>query len=165
VTLLRDKATADLFEEAAACGHAPTLAKQFLSFWAGKANERHGTVAELGVSAARLGELSRITADGLINATAAQAVADKMLESDLSPQAIAEQEGLVQVRDEGQMQAWVEQAFAANEKAVNDALNDPKRQKKAKGFLTGQVMQISGGQADPKMVGALIERKLAELGG
>jgi len=163
--LLRDKATADLFEEAAACGHAPTLAKQFLGFWAAKANERRVTIAELGVDAARLGELSRITADGLINATAAQAVAEKMLASNAPPHVIAEHEGLLQVRDEGQMQAWVDQAFAANEKAVHDALTNPKRQKRAKGFLTGQVMQISGGKADPKMVGELIERKLAELAG
>jgi aspartyl-tRNA(Asn)/glutamyl-tRNA(Gln) amidotransferase subunit B len=163
VSLLRDKATADLFETAAACGHAPTLAKQFLGFWSAKANERRATIAELSIEADRLGELSRMTADGLVNATAAQTVADQMLETDASPQTIAEQQGLLQVRDEGQMQAWVDQAFAANEKAVGDALTNPKRQKKAKGFLTGQVMQISGGQADPRMVGELIERKLAEL--
>jgi len=79
--------------------------------------------------------------------------------------ALAEKLGKLQVRDEGQMQAWVEEAFAANEKAVRDAIDNPKRQKKAKGFLTGQVMQLSGGQADPKMVSALIERRLAELAG
>ena len=77
--------------------------------------------------------------------------------------ALARKLGKLQVRDEGQMQAWVTQAFAANERAVRDALGNPKRQQKAKGFLTGQVMQLSGGQADPKIVGELIERKLAEL--
>ena len=162
-TLLRDRATADLFEEAAAGGHPPTLAKQFLSFWSGKANERRCTIAELGVEADRLGELSRITADGLISATTAQQVAGNMLGTEDRPRQIAEREGLLQVRDKGQMREWVEQAFAANEKAVRDAIDNPKRQKKAKGFLTGQVMQISGGQADPKMVSDLIDRKLAEL--
>ena len=59
------------------------------------------------------------------------------------------------------MQAWVDRVFAANEQAVQDALSNPKKQKRARGFLTGQVMQLSGGKADPKIVGELIEKKLA----
>ncbi|GMU22291.1 MAG: aspartyl/glutamyl-tRNA(Asn/Gln) amidotransferase subunit B [Phycisphaerae bacterium] len=165
-TILADKATADLFEEAVqAGGHAPTLGKQFISFWMAHANARNTTVAGLGIDAARLGELSRITADGMINATAAAVIAEKMLASPAPPTAIAQQEGLVQVRDENQMQAWVDQAFAENEKAVQDALANPKKQQQARGFLTGQVMKISGGKADPKIVGKLIGEKLAGMAG
>jgi len=163
--LLRDKATADLFEEAAAIGHAPTLAKQFLSFWSAKANSRNCTIARLGVGADRLGELSRLVADGIINATAAHTVADKMLESAYTPTAIVQREGLMQVRDEGQMTAWVEQAFAANAKAVQDAAANPKKKQQARGFLMGQVMKLSGGKADPKITGKLIDDKLASMGG
>jgi aspartyl-tRNA(Asn)/glutamyl-tRNA(Gln) amidotransferase subunit B len=164
-TLIGDRATADLFEESAAVGHGPTLGKHFSSFWAKHANERSVTIAELGVDAARLGELSRITADGLINATAAQAIAERVLDTDQTPSALAESMGLVQVRDEGQMQAWVDEAFAANEKAVQDALTNPKKAKASRGFLTGQVMKLSGGKADPKIVGRLIEEKLTQSGG
>ncbi|HSW46638.1 MAG TPA: Asp-tRNA(Asn)/Glu-tRNA(Gln) amidotransferase subunit GatB [Phycisphaerae bacterium] len=163
--LIRDRETADLFEEAASIGHGPTLAKQFLSFWSARANARNRTIARLGIEAARLGELSRLVADGVINATAAQAVADKMLESPDQPKAIAEREGLVQVRDEGQMQAWVEQAFATNAKAAQDAVANPKKKERARGFLMGQVMKLSGGKADPKIVGQLIDDKLAGQGG
>jgi len=162
-TILNDRASADLFESAARVGHAATLGKQFLSFWSAKANERKCTIAELGIDAGRLGELSKITAEGMVNATAAAAIAEKMLESPDAPEAIAKKEGLVQVRDEGRMQAWVDQAFAANVKAVQDALSNPKKQKQARGFLTGQVMRISGGQADPKIVGELIGKKLAGM--
>src|SRR5690606_29704120 len=110
-----------------------------------RANERRSTIAQLGLDAARLGELSRITADGLVSATAAASIAGKMLDSPDAPSAIAQREGLIQVRDTGQMQAWVDQAFAANEKAVQDALANPKKKQQARGFLTGQVMKISGG--------------------
>ncbi len=164
-TLLKDRATADLFEEAAACGHGPTLAKQFLGFWSALANARNCTIAGLGVEAGRLGELSRITADGQINAMAAQTIADRLLTSADAPLAIAQQAGLLQVHDEGQMQAWVDEAFAANEKAVHDALANPKKKQQARGFLTGQVMKISGGQADPKIVGKLIDEKLNRANG
>jgi aspartyl-tRNA(Asn)/glutamyl-tRNA(Gln) amidotransferase subunit B len=163
--LLRDKATADLFEEAAKAGHGPTVAKQFISFWAAKANARNCTIARLGVDANRLGELSTLVADGVINATVAQTVADKLLDSSDTPTAIAERDGLLQVRDESQMQAWVDQAFAANEKAAQDAAANPKKKQQARGFLMGQVMKLSGGKADPKIVGKLIDDKLAAMGG
>ncbi|HOB76486.1 MAG TPA: Asp-tRNA(Asn)/Glu-tRNA(Gln) amidotransferase subunit GatB [Phycisphaerae bacterium] len=162
-TILADRATADLFEEAAEAGHPPTLGKQFISFWSAHANARNTTIAGLGIDAARLGELSKITADGLVNATAAAIIAEKMLSSSDTPTAIAQREGLIQTRDEGQVQAWVEEAFTKNEKAVQDALANPKKQQQARGFLTGQVMKISGGKADPKVVGKLIEEKLAKL--
>ena len=43
--------------------------------------------------------------------------------------------GLVQVQDTDATQAWVDQAFAANEQAVRDALDNPKKTKAAIGFL------------------------------
>jgi aspartyl-tRNA(Asn)/glutamyl-tRNA(Gln) amidotransferase subunit B len=72
---------------------------------------------------------------------------------------------LLQVRDVGQMQAWVDAAFAANEKAAQDAAANPKKQKQARGFLMGQVMKLSGGKADPRIVGDLIDKRLADLAG
>ncbi len=164
-TILADRATADLFEEAAVSGHPPTLGRQFISFWAKAANERGVPIARLGVDAARLGELSKITADGVVNATAAATIAERMLESSETPMAIAVRQGLVQVRDENQMQVWVDDAFAANAKAVQDALANPKKMQQARGFLTGQVMKLSGGKADPKIVGKLIEEKLKAVSG
>ena len=162
-TILADRATVELFEAAAAVGHAPTLARQFISFWSKLANERNGTIAQLGVDADRMGELSKITAEGMINATAAAQIAETLVGSDETPSAAAQRLGLVQVRDEGQMAQWVEEAFAANAKAVQDAISNPKKQQQARGFLTGQVMKISGGKADPKIVGRLIEEKLKSV--
>jgi len=160
-TILADRATADLFERAAAVGNAATLGKQFISFWSAHANARGTTIAGLGIDADRLGELSRITAEGVINSTSAAAIAEKMLFVPAGPQAIAEREGMLQVRDESAMQGWVDEAFAANAKAVQDAIANPKKQKQARGFLLGQVMKISGGKADPAIVGKLIDKKLA----
>jgi len=72
--------------------------------------------------------------------------------------------GLLQVRDESATQAWVDEAFARNPQAVADALGDNERKAKAApGFLRGQVMKLSGGKADPKLTGDLIERKIKGL--
>ena len=83
-------------------------------------------------------------------------------DASLDPAALAEQLGLIQSRDEGQIAAWVDEVLRANEKAVQDALNNPKKAKAARGFLTGQVMKLSKGRADPKLVGRIIEQRLAE---
>ncbi len=61
------------------------------------------------------------------------------------------------------VRVWIDEAFAANPKAVEDAIENPKKAKASAGFLRGQVMKLSGGQADPKLVGKLIEEKLAAL--
>ncbi len=165
-TIVNDRATADLFEAAiAAGGDARTLGRQFISFWSRYANDRGTPIAGLGIDAGRMGELARLTADGTINATAAATIAEKMLASADGPRTIAEREGLIQVKDIGRMQAWVDEAFAANEKAARDAIANPKKQKQARGFLMGQVMKLSAGKADPKICGELIDRKLAELAG
>jgi aspartyl-tRNA(Asn)/glutamyl-tRNA(Gln) amidotransferase subunit B len=160
-TLAADRATSDLFEQAVAAGaDGRTLAKQFISFWSAQANARGTTIAGLGVSASRVAELAKLTADGKISATAAAQIAEKMIRIDQSPLEIANAAGLVQVRDESATRAWVEQALAANAQAVDDAKTNPKKKQAAIGFLRGQVMKLSGGKADPKLVGEMIERIL-----
>jgi aspartyl-tRNA(Asn)/glutamyl-tRNA(Gln) amidotransferase subunit B len=81
-----------------------------------------------------------------------------------SPAELAEELGLLQIQDTDAMASWVDQAFAANQKAVRDALGNPKKARAAAGFLRGQVMNISGGKADPKLVGEMIQQRLAQSG-
>jgi aspartyl-tRNA(Asn)/glutamyl-tRNA(Gln) amidotransferase subunit B len=164
-TINADRATSDLFEAAVQAGaDARTLGKQFISFWSALANVRQASIASLGIAPQRLAELAVLTADGTLSATAASQVAEKMLDDERPPRDIAGEAGLIQVRDEAATLAWVEQAFAANPAAVEDARNNPRKRQAAAGFLRGQVMKISGGKADPKLTGELISRKLAGSG-
>ena len=163
--LVEDRASADLLDHAAeAGGDKLTLGKHFLSFWARHANDRGTTIAELGVSAPRLAELASLQADGTVNATAAAQIAEQMLDDTEMPGEIAKRLGLLQSRDEDQIATWVDDALAhpSNQKAIQDAISNPKKLKAARGFLTGQVMKLSGGQADPKIVGQLIEQRLSD---
>jgi len=80
----------------------------------------------------------------------------------LSPTPLAEELGLLQSRGEAQIAAWVREAFAKDPQAVQDALSSPKKRKAARGFLSGQVMKLSAGKADPNLVGRLIEKGLAK---
>ena len=61
-------------------------------------------------------------------------------------------------RDTDQIAAWADQA-RPQMPGRQDAIANPKKIKAARGFLTGQVMKLSGGKADPKIVGELIEEE------
>ncbi|MBU0616214.1 MAG: hypothetical protein KKI02_00705, partial [Planctomycetes bacterium] len=183
------RATADLLDQAAELGaDKATLAKHFLSFWSKHAHERQTTIAGLGLAAARIAELANLVQDAKVNATAAARIAQATVERadrligdaprpepgwchgefpsadapELSPERLASELGLLQSSDESEIAAWVAQAIAANQPAVRDALSNPRKAKSARAFLSGQVMKLSGGKADPKIVGELIEERLSD---
>ena len=165
--ILADRATGDLYDAAMAGGaDAGTLTKQFVGLWNHLASENNTTVGNLGVAAAPIADLAKIVADGRISAGAAARIAEELHKTKDGPARsaleLAEAAGLVQERDESAVQAWVDEAFAANPKAIEDAVKNPKKAKGAVGFLRGQVMKLSQGKADPKLAGELIQKKLAE---
>ncbi|MBK8914893.1 MAG: Asp-tRNA(Asn)/Glu-tRNA(Gln) amidotransferase subunit GatB [Phycisphaerales bacterium] len=159
--LVDDRASADLLDQAKDHGGEPSiLGRHFLSFWLMHANARETTIAGLGVSAERMAGLARLQHEGAVNATAAAQIAEAMLTDDSPPDALAQRMGLMQTRDSGAIEAWVEQAIAANVQAVSDARENPKKLAAARGFLVGQVMKLSGGKADPRIVGELLDSRL-----
>ncbi len=163
-TIVSHRATADLFEEVIAAGGPPDIvSKQLVNVWLKHANDRSLPVTELGVDAHRMAQLASITAKGKINKTAANRIAKAMLTSSAPPAELAKDLGLVQVHDADATAVWVEEAFAANEQAVQDALANPRKAKAAAGFLRGQVMKSSAGKADPNLVGKLIDQRLQQL--
>ena len=100
---------------------------------------------------------------GDISSTAATSISDIIVsaeDSDLSVREIAEEHNLIQQSDAGQLEAIVEQALAENPGAVDDAKSGGKKSKKARGFLLGQVMQKTKGQANPKVVSEILDEKL-----
>jgi len=163
--IVADRASADLFEQALSLGApAAMLAKQFVNVWSKMAKDRDVHVSALGVEAERMSELAIMVSQDKLSATAASQVAARMVDSTQSAAAVADELGLLAVLDADQTRAWIDEAFFANAKAVADALSNPKKAKAACGFLRGQVMKASGGKANPKLVGELIEARLAELG-
>ena len=162
-TLVEDRATADLFEQALSLG-APVkvLCNHFISFWAMHANQRGVSIAELGVSAPRMASLAKLVGDNKINNTTAAALAEKLLTCPDDPADIAQRENLMQVSDASSLEKILDEILIANAKAVEDARTPGKKQQKAFGFILGQVMQKTRGQANPQVVNQLLQKKLAE---
>ncbi len=159
--LTQDVATGDLVDAAVAAGaDAKRCANLLLSRGAAIANENECAIAEIGLRAEQLAQLATMLDEGEVNATAAAKVFDRMVASGDAPREVAEREGLLAVRDTGQIECWVDEAIAANPQAVEDVRSGGKKQKKAFGFLTGQVMRASGGAAPPAEVQQLLRERL-----
>ncbi len=184
--LVQCRASADLLDHAAELGgDKVTLGRHFLGAWLRLANERQTTIAGLRVSARRMAELANLVRDGAINATAAAQIAESIAQKvdplresravspdgepdraaldgpECDPAMLAAELGLLQSRDVHRTEQWVRDAIAANPQAVADARGNAKKSAAARGFLTGQVMKQSKGQADPKLVAELMQKLLA----
>ncbi|MDG0872013.1 Asp-tRNA(Asn)/Glu-tRNA(Gln) amidotransferase subunit GatB [Paenibacillus thiaminolyticus] len=100
-----------------------------------------------------LGEMIGLIEKGTISTKIAKTVFKEMLESGKPPQAIVEEQGLVQISDEGAILAVVQQIIASNPQSVEDYKAG---KQKAIGFLVGQVMKETKGKANPGLVNQLL---------
>ncbi len=103
--------------------------------------------------------LAEMAASGEISSNSAVAVLQEMLVSGDDPRMIAEGKNLLQVSDEGAIAAVVDEVL--NDPASAASIADIKAGKdKAIGYLVGQVMKKSRGQANPAMAQKLIRERL-----
>jgi len=106
-------------------------------------------------------ELAKLVDSGQVNATAANSILEQMLKTGKSAQRLAEELNLIQKSDVDEIKAIVMQVLAENSQAVEDVKKNPKKSKKARGFLLGQVMQKTKGRANPKLVSRIMDENLA----
>ena len=117
-------------------------------------------MTNLGITPENLAKLAQMADTGDVSATAATTIFEEMAATAGDPMQIAEAKNLIQKSDAGEIEALVDAVLAENAEAVEDARTNPKKAKKAMGFLTGQVIKKSKGQANPKVVSQLLNKKL-----
>ena len=161
--LSQHKANADWFE-AAAVGLDKKTAKQLCNLFMGDVmalmNETGKTIGECAMKPGELASLVKLAAAGTINGPTLKELLPEIFANGGDPETIVKERGLGAVSDMGALEAFVDQAIAANP----GPLADFKAGKKAAaGFFVGQVMKLSKGKADPKIVGGIVAKKLAEL--
>lgn len=161
--LSQHKANADYFE-AAAKGLDKKVAKQLCNLYMGDVmallNAHETTIDRVAMKPAELAALVKLAAAGTINGPTVKELLPEIFEKGGDPEAIVKERGLGAVSDTGALEAFVDQAIAANPGPVADFKAGKKA---AAGFFVGQVMKLSKGKADPKIVGGIVARKLAAL--
>jgi len=149
---------ADYFEKAAAAAGDPRAAANWvMGDLAGALKADGKEIAGSPVSPERLGELLALVASGEISGKLAKEIFPKMFATGESAQAVIEREGLRQISDTTALGRVVDQVLAANPKQVEQYRGGKTA---VLGFLVGQVMRATRGQANPAVVNQLLEEKL-----
>ncbi|HYO83558.1 MAG TPA: Asp-tRNA(Asn)/Glu-tRNA(Gln) amidotransferase subunit GatB, partial [Bryobacteraceae bacterium] len=156
--LTQSRSAAEYFERvAAASGDARQAANWVMGDLAAALNAEGREIGDSPVSADALGELIGLVVNGTISGKIAKDVFAKMYATGDSPSAIVEREGLRQISDSGALAAIVDQVIAANPKQVEQFRSGKPT---VIGFLVGQVMKASRGQANPQAVNDLLRERL-----
>ncbi|WP_374553744.1 Asp-tRNA(Asn)/Glu-tRNA(Gln) amidotransferase subunit GatB [Aquitalea pelogenes] len=157
--LTGNRATAEYFEAVAQASSQGKLAANWVNGEiAARLNREGKDIGDCPISAERLTGLIQRIADNTLSSKLAKQVFDALWDSDLSADAIIERDGLKQVSDVGAIEKMVEEAIAANPKAVEEFRAG---KEKALNALAGQVMKASKGKANPAQVQEILKQKLA----
>ena len=154
--LVAERETADYFEAVAKGRDAKAAANWVINELFGRLNKEGKDIASSPVSAAQLGGMLDLIADGTISGKIAKDLFEILWSEGGDPKAIVEARGMVQVTDTGAIEAMVDEVIAANPDKVEQAKTNPK----AVGWFVGQVMKSSGGKASPQAVNDLLKKKL-----
>jgi aspartyl-tRNA(Asn)/glutamyl-tRNA(Gln) amidotransferase subunit B len=113
-------------------------------------------IVDTALTGEHLSELAGLYASGVLSATAAKQVLVGVMGGEGSPTTVAEARDLIQISDAGALASQVDQVLA-------DHPEEYRRLKegdvKVIGYLVGQVMRITAGKADPKLVSAIVREK------
>ena len=156
--LAADKDKADYFEAVAASRDGKLAANWVTTELFGALNKAGLDVTDSPVSAAQLNELVGLIEDKTVSGKIAKTVFEHMMtdEKGKAPGVIVEEKGLKQVTDTGAIEAAVDKVIADNPDQVERVKEKPK----TLGWFVGQVMQATGGKANPQAVNEILRAKL-----
>ncbi|PAF21010.1 Asp-tRNA(Asn)/Glu-tRNA(Gln) amidotransferase GatCAB subunit B [Terribacillus saccharophilus] len=116
-------------------------------------NKQQKDLADTALTPEGLAKMITLIEDGTLSSKLAKKVFAELIENGGDPQQIVKDKGLVQISDEGQLTEIISSILDQNEQSVVDFKNGKDR---ALGFLVGQVMKQTKGQANPPMVNKIL---------
>ena len=155
--LTSTRAIAEYFEEAAVSSDPKIAANWVMGDLAGMLRAAGKEIEESPVAARHLGELVALIVTGELTGKLAKDVLAKMFESGEAPGVIVEREGLRAIGDSGALEKIVDDVIAASPKQVEQYKGGKTT---VIGFLVGQAMKASRGQANPATLNELLKSKL-----
>ncbi len=156
--LTATREVADYYGKGAAVSGDPRAAANWVTGeLAGVLNAEGKSIEESPVTAEHLGELVSLIRKGEISNKLAKEIFPKMIAGGECAAVIIEREGLKQISDTGALEKIVDEVLAANPKQVEQYRSGKTA---VIGFLVGQVMKASRGQANPGAVNELLKTKL-----
>jgi aspartyl-tRNA(Asn)/glutamyl-tRNA(Gln) amidotransferase subunit B len=157
--LTATSATADWFETAAKAygGDAKKVANWIMADLYGLLNEASIELTESRIAPDQLAGLVKLVDGKSISGKQAKSVLAEMFSSGKDADAVAKEKGLEQISDTGALEGIVDEVISENAEA---AAKVRAGNLGTIGFLVGQVMKKTRGQANPGLVNDLLRRKL-----
>jgi len=155
--LVAERETALFFEQVAEGRDTKLAANWVMGDLFGALNRLGVGIEQSPVTAAQLGGLLDLIADGTISGRLAKEVFAEMVATGADPGEIVEVKGLRQVTDSSAIEAAIDAVLAAQAEKVAEyrAGRD-----KLYGFFVGQIMRATHGKANPRLVNQLLRKKL-----
>ncbi|GKQ43127.1 aspartyl/glutamyl-tRNA(Asn/Gln) amidotransferase subunit B [Companilactobacillus sp. RD055328] len=152
--LTATKEMSDFFEEAVNMDANPKLISNWLM---GEVNAYMNAnqldLLETKLTPQNLATMIKLISDGTISSKIAKKVFQETIENGTEPEAWVREKGLVQESDPAVLTPIISNILDNNEQSIEDFKNGKDR---AIGFLVGQIMKETHGQANPKVVNSIL---------
>ncbi|RXT04936.1 Asp-tRNA(Asn)/Glu-tRNA(Gln) amidotransferase subunit GatB [Ammoniphilus sp. CFH 90114] len=156
--LTASKEISNFFQAAVDTGaDAKLVSNYIMGDLMGYLNAAQLELKDVKITAVGLGEMVNLIQKGTISSKIAKTVFKEMIETGKQPAQVVEEQGLVQISDEGAIAGIIAEVVANNPQSVED-FKAGKTQ--AIGFLVGQVMKATKGKANPGMVNKMLQDEL-----
>ncbi|MGE6259864.1 Asp-tRNA(Asn)/Glu-tRNA(Gln) amidotransferase subunit GatB [Heyndrickxia sporothermodurans] len=156
--LTMTKEMADFFEATVAVGGEAKQASNWImgelsAYLKAEQKELH----EIALTPEGLAGMIQLIEKGTISSKIAKTVFKELVEKGGDPETIVKEKGLVQISDEGALLKIIDEVLASNQQSIDDFKNG---KAKAVGYLVGQIMKATKGQANPPLVNKLLVQEL-----
>lgn len=158
MVLTLTKEMSDFFEATIKAGADAKLASNWLmGDVSAYLNAEQKELHDIALTAEGLAGLIKLIENGTISSKIAKKVFKELVEKGGDAEKIVKEKGLVQISDEGELLKVITEVLDANGQSIEDYKNGKDR---ALGFLVGQVMKATRGQANPPMVNKLLVQEI-----
>ncbi len=156
--LVSSKELANFFEECCAKYDKPKIVSNWIMTEVlRELKERGVEINETKITSKHLVELLKEIDKGTISANTAKSVLERAFETGEMPNEIVEKQGLKQISNADEIRKIVQKVVEENPKVVAQYRGG---KTKAMAFFIGQVMKVTRGKANPKMVNQLVKEAL-----
>lgn len=120
--------------------------------------EKGEEINETRLAPQHLASLLKLVKTGIVSSTTAKTIIlDEIFKSGKMPEVIIKEKGLVQISDEVDIEKIVNDVIEKNPKEVE---RFKAGEEKLLGFFVGQIMKVTKGKANPKIVNEFLKKKL-----
>lgn len=152
------KEMADFFEATVNAKADPKLASNWvMGDLSATLNAEGKELTEVALTPEGLASMIKLIENGTISSKIAKQVFKELIENGGDAEKIVKEKGLVQISDEGALLKIISEVLDNNPQSIDDFKNG---KQKAVGFLVGQIMKATKGQANPQLVNKLLVEEI-----